>query len=156
MWDRRKEQGPNQPPVNQPTMEPPVHRPAAPAPQFEPPAASGPGARIGRGVTIKGEVYSEEDLYVDGQVEGAVELKDCKLTVGPNGKAFSNIKAREVVVMGSVKGDIDAKAKIIVRKDGSLVGNIRTSGIVIDDDAYFKGSIDIVQSGKKDVKETAA
>lgn len=65
--------------------------------------------------------------------------------MGPNGKAKSNVKAREVVILGEVKGDIDASHKITIRKQGSLVGNIKTMGIVIDDEAYFKGSIDIVR-----------
>lgn len=100
---------------------------------------------IGKSISIVGEIYSEEDLYIDGDVEGALEVKGSKLTVGPNGKARSNVKAREVVILGEVRGDIEAAHKITIRKQGSLVGNIRTTGIVIDDDAYFKGSIDIVR-----------
>jgi len=84
-------------------------------------------------------------IFSDGEIAGALELKGSVLTVGPNGKAKSNVKAREVVILGEVKGDIDASHKITIRKQGSLVGNIKTMGIVIDDEAYFKGSIDIVR-----------
>ncbi len=104
-----------------------------------------PGTSIGKAISIDGDIYSEEDLFVDGQVHGSVELKGSRLTIGPNGKAQSNVKAREVVIMGQVQGDVEASQKITIRKQGSLVGNIKTTGIVIDDEAYFKGSIDIVR-----------
>jgi cytoskeletal protein CcmA (bactofilin family) len=100
---------------------------------------------IGESMSIIGDIYSDEDLCLNGQVRGAVEVRNSQLTVGPNGKAESNVKAREVLILGSVHGNIEASSKITVRKQGSLVGNIKTSGIVIDDDAYFKGSIDIVR-----------
>jgi cytoskeletal protein CcmA (bactofilin family) len=114
-----------------------------PAPYRVEPAA--PGTSIGKAISITGEIYSEEDLFVDGQVQGSVELRGGRLTIGPNGKADSNVKAREVVIMGEVHGDVEASQKITIRKQGSLVGNIKTTGIVIDDEAYFKGSIDIVR-----------
>ena len=130
-------------------------------PDFPPQAGSGPveaqstttapietatsGTAIGAAISIIGDIYSEEDLFIDGQVQGTLELKECRLTVGPNGKAKSNVKARDVIILGSVQGDIEASRKITVRRQGSLVGNIKTTGIVIDDEAYFKGSIDIVR-----------
>ena len=113
--------------------------PAAP----EPP--SGRGTAIGPAISIVGDIYSEEDLYIDGEVNGRLEIKNCRVTVGPNAKAKSNVKAREVIILGSVQGDIEASQKITIKKQGSLVGNIKTAGIVIDDEAYFKGSIDIVR-----------
>jgi cytoskeletal protein CcmA (bactofilin family) len=118
--------------------------PEAPAPSFRSEPAT-PGTAIGKAITIIGDIYSEEDLFIDGQFRGNVELKDSRLTVGPNGKADSNVKAREVVILGQVFGDVEASQKITIRKQGSMIGNIRTTGIVIDDDAYFKGSIDIVR-----------
>ncbi|MEO8126486.1 MAG: polymer-forming cytoskeletal protein [Bryobacteraceae bacterium] len=119
------------------------------APEPVPPPAPKSFASIGKAVTIKGEIYSEEDLFIDGRVEGLLELKEHKLTVGPNGRADTNITAREVVVQGTVHGNIDAQQKITIRKDGNVVGNIKTTGIIIEDDAYFKGSIDIVMKNGK-------
>jgi cytoskeletal protein CcmA (bactofilin family) len=142
MWDRRKEEAPQRPPQPMPTSQAPV-RPMDP---LAPPKVA---ASIGRAVTIKGEIHSEEDLYIDGKVEGILDLKDHKLTVGPNGRADTNITAREVVVMGTVHGNIEAQQKITIRKDGNLIGNIKTTGIIIEDDAYFKGSIDIVMKTDK-------
>jgi cytoskeletal protein CcmA (bactofilin family) len=97
-------------------------------------------------MSIVGDIYSEEDLSIDGHVRGKLEIRNSRLTVGPKGKAESNVKAREVIILGSVQGDVEASSKITIRKQGSLVGNIKTTGIVIDDDAYFKGSIDIVRT----------
>jgi cytoskeletal protein CcmA (bactofilin family) len=141
MWDRRKEEAPQRPPQPVPSSQP--VRP------MDPPAPPKTTASIGRAVTIKGEIHSQEDLYIDGKVEGLLDLKDHKLTVGPNGRADTNITAREVVVMGTVHGNIEAQQKITIRKDGNLIGNIKTTGIIIEDDAYFKGSIDIVMKSDK-------
>jgi cytoskeletal protein CcmA (bactofilin family) len=142
MWNRKEEAVPARPPQPGPAVIP-AQRPVEPAPVVK------SSATIGKAVTIKGEIYSEEDLYIDGKVEGLLELKDHKLTVGPNGRADTNIKAREVVVQGTVHGNIDAQQKITIRKDGNVVGNIKTTGIIIEDDAYFKGNIDIVMKSDK-------
>jgi cytoskeletal protein CcmA (bactofilin family) len=108
---------------------------------------SGPtaAAAIGSSMVIIGEIYSREELLVDGEVDGKLELQH-RLTVGPNGKVRATIKAREVVIFGNVQGDVEVSEKITIKKNGSLVGDIRTAGIIIDDGAYFKGSIDIVKS----------
>ena len=101
-------------------------------------------------MTVKGEVYSREELNVDGEIQGTIELHH-RLTVGPNGKIRANVKAKEVVVQGSIQGNVQSAEKIIIREKGSLVGDIKTAGIVIEDGAYFKGSIDItkVESSQK-------
>ena len=82
---------------------------------------------------------------VDGEIEGAIELNDHRLTVGPNGRVRAGIKAREIVVLGSIDGNVEALDKIDIRKDAKLVGDIKTARIIIEDGAYFKGSIDIVK-----------
>jgi cytoskeletal protein CcmA (bactofilin family) len=107
-----------------------------------------PTASIGPSMHIKGEIRSREELLVDGDVEGLMESESL-LTVGPNGKVRANIKAREVVIFGSVRGDVEVSGKIAIREQGSLIGNIKSAGISIDDGAYFKGSIDITRSEPK-------
>jgi len=102
-------------------------------------------ASIGKAVKINGQIYSKEDLYVDGDVEGTIELQEHRLTIGPNGKVHSAVKAREVVILGNVQGNVDASDKLEIRKDARLVGDIKTARIIIEDGAYFKGSIDIVK-----------
>src|SRR5205823_2097755 len=97
---------------------------------------------------IKGDIRTQEELLIDGEVEGSVESHSV-LTVGRNGKVRANIKAREVVVFGKVQGNVDVVEKIAIREQGSLVGDIKTAGISIDDGAYFKGSIDIIRPEPK-------
>lgn len=101
---------------------------------------------IGKAVVVKGQIISREDLYVDGEVDGTIEMQEHRLTVGPNGKLQAGVKAREVVVLGSVNGNVEATDKIDIRKDAKLVGDIKTTRIVIEDGAYFKGSIDITRT----------
>jgi len=112
--------------------------------RFEP-DVKGSSATIGKAVKVVGQIFSREDLFVDGEVEGTVEALEHKLTVGPNGSVKAAIKAREVVALGSVQGNVEATEKIEIRKDAKLVGDIRTARIIIEDGAYFKGSIDIVK-----------
>jgi cytoskeletal protein CcmA (bactofilin family) len=112
-------------------------------------AAGSGSASIGKAVKIVGQIFSCEDLFVDGDVEGTIELVDHKLTVGPNGKVHSGIKAREVVALGAIEGNVEVSDRIEIRKNAKLVGDIKTSRIVIEDGAYFKGSIDIGKAGPK-------
>jgi len=107
--------------------------------------ARGSAATIGKAVKINGQIHSKEDLLVDGHVEGTLEAPEHKITVGPNGTVHATIKAREVVVVGSIQGNVEATDRIEIRKEAKLLGDIRTARIVIEDGAYFKGSIDIVK-----------
>ena len=116
---------------------------------MEPETSRGGSATIGKAVKIAGQIYSREDLYVDGDVEGTIELMDHKLTIGPNGKVHAGVKAREVVALGVIQGNVEASDRIEIRKDAKLVGDIKTARIIIEDGAYFKGSIDIVKSEPK-------
>jgi cytoskeletal protein CcmA (bactofilin family) len=104
------------------------------------------GAQIGQGMTVKGDISSQEDLYVDGEVEGSIEVAGHVLTIGPAGKVEARIRARNVIIAGTVTGNVEALQKIVIRKDANLTGDIKTAGISIEDGAYFKGSIDIVPS----------
>ena len=162
MWNKKRDEEPARPPV------PPAGRPAAPAApvplapsSFEAkkeatPVSSMPvggrmepenrgSASIGKAVKIVGQIYSKEDLFVDGDLEGTVEALEHKLTIGPNGTVHAGVKAREVVALGTIQGDVEATDKIEIREDAKLVGNIKTARIIIEDGAYFKGSIDIVK-----------
>ena len=161
MWNKRREEEPPRPFV------PPASYPANPvatssAPSFAEskkeaaPVSSTPSSRydadirtgmasIGKAVKIVGQIFSKEDLYVDGDLEGTVELVEHKLTVGPNGNIHASVKAREVVALGTIQGNVEATDKIEIRKEARLVGDIRTARIVIEDGAFFKGSIDIIK-----------
>lgn len=103
-------------------------------------------AVLGKSVIVKGQIFSREDLTIDGEVEGTVELQEHRLTIGPNGKVRASVKARELVVLGTIHGDVETTDKIDIRKDAKLVGDIKTARIVIEDGAYFKGNIDITRA----------
>jgi cytoskeletal protein CcmA (bactofilin family) len=99
--------------------------------------------RLGRSLRVKGDITGTEDLLIDGWVEGLIELDGRKLTVGTTAKVTADINARDVVVYGYVKGNVRAKGRVEIKKDGSVVGNLTTAQIMIEDGADFKGSIEI-------------
>lgn len=114
----------------------------------EPNPVRGSGsAALGKNVTVKGQIFAREDLTIDGEVEGTVECHDHRLTIGPNARVQASLKAREIVIQGSIQGNVEAADKIDIKKEAKLVGDIKTSRIVIEDGAYFKGSIDISKAG---------
>jgi cytoskeletal protein CcmA (bactofilin family) len=112
-----------------------------------PTTTSGGTARLGASLHIKGEITGNEDLQIDGSVEGLVSLEDRKLTIGASARVTADIIAREVAVYGNVKGNLRARDRIEIKKDGSVVGDLTTARIMIEDGAYFKGSIEIDKSG---------
>jgi len=116
----------------------------------------GSAAVLGKSVIVKGQIYSREDLTIDGEVEGTVECQEHRLTVGPNGRVRAAVKAREVVVLGTIHGDVETSDKIDIRKDAKLVGDIKTARIGIEDGAYFKGNIDIIRPEPKAAAVKAA
>ena len=112
-----------------------------PAPKLQVPEPRG-SAVIGKGVTIKGQIFSREDLTIDGEVDGSVELLEHRLTIGPEGKIRADVSAHEIVVLGSINGNIEATEKIDIRKHASITGDIKAARIETEDGAYLKGSID--------------
>lgn len=117
---------------------------------YNTPSASGGTARLGSSLHVKGEITGNEDLAIDGSVEGLVHLEDRRLTIGASARLTADIIAREVVVYGNVKGNLRARDRIEIKKDGSVVGDLTTARIMIEDGAYFKGSIEIDKSGDAD------
>jgi cytoskeletal protein CcmA (bactofilin family) len=121
----------------------------APSDSTYPTTTSGSGmARLGASLHIKGEISGNEDLQIDGSVEGLVQLDDRKLTVGASARVTADLVAREVIVYGNVKGNLRARDRIEIKKDGSVVGDLTTARIMIEDGAYFKGSIEIDKAGE--------
>jgi len=118
---------------------------SSPTRTFEPETTSSRAgsAALGKNVTVKGQIFAREDLTIDGEVEGTVECQEHRLTIGPNARVQAGLKAREIIIHGSIQGNVDATDKIDIKKEAKLVGDIKTSRIVIEDGAYFKGSIDI-------------
>jgi len=108
-----------------------------------PPNSRPTGSLLGASLHIKGEISGSEDLLVDGSVDGLIQMEGRKLTVGPNAEIVADILADEIVVSGSVKGNLHAQERIEIKKQGSVVGELTTSRIMIEDGGYFKGSIEI-------------
>jgi cytoskeletal protein CcmA (bactofilin family) len=98
---------------------------------------------IGKSVVIRGELTGNEDLYLDGEVEGSVNLRDHKLVIGPNAKIKANITARDVVVHGRVEGNISGSERVELKRACTLIGDVSTQRVAIEDGAYFKGAIDV-------------
>jgi cytoskeletal protein CcmA (bactofilin family) len=108
-----------------------------------PPEATAQQAHLGKSVMIKGEVSGSEDLYLDGQVEGAIDLKGNRLTLGPNGRVKANINARSAVIHGKLEGNITATDRVDLKQSAIVTGDIVTQRISIDEGAFFKGGVDI-------------
>ena len=141
---------PNQPGTTNlpPTPEPPVRPAPPPPPVVEPvvnrtPVASAEQATIGKSLFIKGEISGSESLFVDGKVEGSINLAGNRVTVGRNGQVAASITARELVVLGKVRGNVSATDRVDIRAEGSLSGDVSAARISIEDGAFFKGGIDI-------------
>ena len=145
-----------------PPSPPAPTRPSAPAPTIyesstpraaaatvaSPVVPSGEQATIGKSLVVKGEVSGSESLYIDGKVEGTINLPGNRVTVGRNGQVAANILAREVVVLGKVRGNVNASDRVDIRSEGSLTGDVAAARISIEDGAYFKGGIDIRKPGE--------
>jgi len=157
MWGDKKPDAPARPPV--PQQPRPAVAVASSSSSFSGeaktmapldntyPSTSGT-ARLGASLHVKGEITGNEDLAIDGSVEGLVQLEERKLTIGASARVTADIIAREVVVYGNVKGNLRARDRIEIKKDGSVVGDLTTARIMIEDGAYFKGSIEIDKAGE--------
>jgi cytoskeletal protein CcmA (bactofilin family) len=136
---------------NPPAPQPSQPAAAAPAPVISQPRqapAPAPTTTVfGKSMKIIGEVTSDEELYLDGDLDGKLNLRN-RLTVGPNSKVNANIKATEIIVFGTIKGNVESESRVSLRAGASIVGDIKTAGIVIEDGAYFKGGIDISKNGE--------
>jgi cytoskeletal protein CcmA (bactofilin family) len=141
-------------PTTTPTpTTPAMSEPTAPRPVA---ATSSDQASIGKSLVIKGEVTGSESLYIDGRVEGSINLSGNRVTVGRNGVVAANINAREIVVLGKVRGNLTASDRVDIRSDGSLTGDVVAARISIEDGAFFKGGIDIRKAGSKPEEVTTS
>jgi cytoskeletal protein CcmA (bactofilin family) len=115
-------------------------------------AAAGEQATIGASVVIKGEISGSEPLYIDGRVEGSIHVSGQRVTIGRSGTVTANIDAKEVVIMGSVKGNIQCTDRLDIRAEGSLTGDVTAPRVSVEDGAMLKGSVDVRSGSQKQDK----
>ena len=118
-------------------------------------SARGEMAHIGKSVIVKGELSGSEDLYIDGQVEGAIELKGNRLTLGPNGRVKANVNARSLVIQGRLEGNVRATDRVDLKQSAVVLGDIATQRISIEEGAFFKGGVDIQREASAPEAKTA-
>src|SRR3954463_732089 len=156
MWKRDEAV---RPPSGQPTAasQPPAPtQPGAPAPRPEPShSMERDNVNIGKSVVIKGELNGSEDLTIEGQVEGTIQLRDHVLTIGPNGKIKAQVFAKSVIVLGEVTGNVTASEKVDIREKGSVDGDIISPRVAIAEGAHFRGSVDMQRKAGAEPKTQA-
>lgn len=149
MWKRDEGVRPAGAPGGAPPVQPTAQAPQSPTVD-QPSAAARPVAQLGRdvvnigkSVVIKGELSGSEDLTIEGQVEGKIELRQNVLTIGPNGKIKAQVFAKAVIVLGEVTGNVTASEKVDIRDNGSVDGDLVSPRVAIAEGAHFRGSIDM-------------
>jgi len=110
---------------------------------------TGEFAHIGKSVVIKGELSGSEDLYLDGQVDGSIDLRNHSLTVGPNGKVKANVSAKGVIIQGKLDGSVTATDRVELRQSAVVTGDVTTQRISIEEGAFLKGKVDIQKDSGK-------
>jgi len=133
------------PPPPPPRMETPMIETTAKVPSTT--AISQHQTVLGQTVVLKGELSANEDLLIEGQFEGTISLEDHCLTVGAEGQVKAEIRARQVVILGTITGKVVAREKVEIRRSGHLTGDLMAGAVAIEEGAYFKGSIDILREG---------
>ena len=160
MWKPRPDEKPATPANPSSTLNSAGSPSATPLPR-PPASATRPAegfrsemAHIGKSVLIKGELSGSEDLYLDGEVEGTIELRECNFTVGPNGRVRGNVHVKSVIVQGKIEGDIAASQRVELRNSASVIGDIATERILIEEGAVFKGKLETGEKAKSDKTNT--
>jgi len=142
-----------------PSSSPEATRPTQAVTAVEPaaraPISAGDQATIGKGLLVKGEITGSESLFIDGKVEGSINLPGNRVTVGRNGQVTASISAREIVVLGKIKGNVAATDRVDIRAEGALTGDVTAARISIEDGAFFKGGIDVRKPEAKPAVPTA-
>ena len=163
MWKRDEAVKPGGPAGSGPSQTTPVSTPPAATESIRTTSAPTEPLRgmekttvnIGKSVVIKGELNGSEDLTIEGQVDGKIELRQNVLTIGPNGRIKAQVFAKSVVILGEVTGNVTATEKVDIRDNGSVDGDIAAPRVAIAEGAHFRGSIDMQKTGGKPAEHKA-
>ena len=151
MWKKEE----MQPPTPAPRMDPtPASERPAPVSSHAHHTSSSERATIGRSITIRGEVTGDEDLLIQGRVDGSVDLKQHSVTVGREGEVKANIAARVVTVEGKVEGNLTADEQVILRASATVQGDLSAPRVVLEDGARFRGGVDMGETASKKAAPT--
>lgn len=158
VWKKSDDPSPSRPaepmPANRPATPPPTSSFSSPAPGAGEAPRRGDRATIGPSIFIKGDLTGDEDLVVEGRVDGKIDLKQNNLTIGTNGRVKADIYGRVVTVEGEVDGNVVAHEQAILRKSGAIRGNIAAPRVVLEDGSRFKGSIDMEAKEPRDSRDS--
>ena len=156
MWKRDESPKPATPAPAPAPAATPAHTPAVPSGGDFRPQTARDNVNIGKSVFIKGELSGSEDLTIEGNVEGRIELKDNTLTIGPNGKIRAEVFAKQVIVLGEVTGNVTASEKVDIRDNGSVDGDVSAPRVAIAEGAHFRGAIDMQKGSSSASAKPAA
>jgi cytoskeletal protein CcmA (bactofilin family) len=156
MWKRDESPKPATPAPAPAPAATPAHTPAVPSGGDFRPQTARDNVNIGKSVVIKGELSGSEDLTIEGNVEGRIELKENTLTIGPNGKIRAEVFAKQVIVLGEVTGNVTASEKVDIRDNGSVDGDVTSPRVAIAEGAHFRGAIDMQRAGQGGTKPKPA
>ena len=156
MWKRDESPKPATPAPAPAPAATPAHTPAVPSGGDFRPQTARDNVNIGKSVFIKGELSGSEDLTIEGNVEGRIELKENTLTIGPNGKIRAEVFAKQVIVLGEVTGNVTASEKVDIRDNGSVDGDVTSPRVAIAEGAHFRGAIDMQRAGQGGTKPKPA
>ncbi len=148
-WEKKNRPSPAQEPRRVSSLPAPSKledQPSEPTPRdYEMPSVSQNQTILGQSIVLHGEMSGKEDLLIEGQLEGTINLPEHSVTVGSHGEVKAEVHARQVIVLGTLTGNITATEKVEIRKTGQVVGDLVAAAVAIEDGAYFKGSIDILR-----------
>jgi cytoskeletal protein CcmA (bactofilin family) len=144
MWPKSEDSKPSSRPANVPTpprAEPPTRSVAGQAAEVVPPS----GAVITSSLVIKGEIRGREDLYVDGEVQGSIQIAEGRVTIGPHGKISADVDAREVIVRGKVNGSVRGRERVEIGHTGEIRGDIATMRLAVEEGAEIHSKVEITR-----------
>ena len=125
------------------------HPGATPQPAARPPQRPGESATIGASIRIKGDLSGDEDLLIQGQIQGKIKLRSHNVTVGPSGRVKADIQGKTIRVEGEVDGNLLGEEEIVIRASGRVQGNLRAPRVTLENGSSFKGSIDMDAEGQQ-------